>query len=101
MNTEQKPLYALSIDEFTALTRRIVEEVFEEKQQPKIVPIQEENQVFNIEELANFLRCSKVSIHNYKKKGMPYYRIGRKILFKRSEVLDFMKNLKKRWRMAS
>lgn len=46
---------------------------------------------FTIDQLAEFLRCSKVSIHKYKKQGLPYYKIGRKILFKESEVLDFMK----------
>jgi hypothetical protein len=37
-----------------------------------------------------------VSIHAYKKKGLPFYRVGRKVLFKKSEVLEFMKNSTKR-----
>lgn len=27
---------------------------------------------FNISELAQFLKCSKVSVHKYKKKGLPF-----------------------------
>ncbi|MGZ4041736.1 MAG: hypothetical protein ACXVO9_00955 [Bacteroidia bacterium] len=53
-----------------------------------------ENEVLNITELGKFLRCSKASVHNYKHLGLPFYRVGRKILFKKSEVLLFMKTLK-------
>ena len=97
MNTDQKPLYSLTIEEFITLTKKLIEETLRGKEgknslsQNDIKPSEE---VFNIMELAKFLRCSKVSIHNYKKLGMPFYRIGRKLLFKKAEVLNFMKTLK-------
>lgn len=97
MQSEQKPLFTLSIGEFIAMIKTLVDEAFrardqEEKQKPNDKNAADEH--FSINELAGFLRCSKVSIHKYKKKGMPFYRIGRKILFKKQEVLNFMKSLR-------
>jgi excisionase family DNA binding protein len=41
----------------------------------------------SISELAKYLNCSKVTIHNYKKRKLfPYYGTGRLTFFKRSEV---------------
>lgn len=84
-----KPLYTLSIGEFVELTRKTVQNVVSENQPETSAAEKEEH--FNIPQCAKFLQCTVVSIHNYKKKGLPYYRIGRKILFKKSEVLEFMK----------
>lgn len=93
MKVENKPLYALSIEEFIALIKKLIEETLESKEKSKQENVQQE-EVFSINELAGFLRCSKVSIHNYKKIGMPFYRVGRKLLFKKTEVLKFMSTLK-------
>ena len=84
-----KPLYTLTIGEFLELTKRTVHTVISENK-PEPVPADKEEH-FNIRQCAQFLGCTLVSIHNYKKRGLPYYRIGRKVLFKKSEVLDFMK----------
>ncbi len=96
MYPEQKPLFTLTIGEFIELTKSLVneaiKEISEQKHATEAISGNDEN--FNIMELAGFLRCSKVSVHNYKKKGLPFYRVGRKILFKKLEVLEFMKKLK-------
>lgn len=97
MNGEQKPLFSLTIGEYIALTKALVDEALKEKEKQRLESTESEknkDEHFSIRELAVFLRCSKVSIHNYKKKGMPFYRIGRKILFKKQEVLNFMKSLR-------
>ncbi|MGZ3810916.1 MAG: helix-turn-helix domain-containing protein [Mucilaginibacter sp.] len=37
--------------------------------------------------LANYLNCSLQTIHNLKKSGnIPFYRLGRKVYFKREEI---------------
>jgi excisionase family DNA binding protein len=97
MNTDHKPLYSLTIGEFVALTKELIDTAIKEKDEEQ--KLQAENlkrieEHYSIKELATFLHCSKVSIHNYKKLGLPFYRIGRKILFKKQEVLNFMKGLK-------
>ncbi|MBA3681045.1 MAG: DUF3853 family protein [Bacteroidetes bacterium] len=97
MNLDQKPLYTLTIEEFITLTKKLIEEAINagnagnDLSKNQAAPNED---VFSILELSQFLRCSKVSIHNYKKKGMPFYKIGRKLLFKKAEILNFMKTLK-------
>lgn len=88
-----KPLYALSVGEFMQLIKDTVNSIVAKNKDEK--PTEKEEH-FTIEQLKHFLNCSKVTLHNYKKKGLPYYRIGRKLLFKKSEVLEFMrKNVKR------
>lgn len=102
MTTESQPLYALTIGEFMALTKQLVMDTLKEREQTKKDSQPEDaatDEHFNISELAAFLKCSKVSVHGYKKKGLPFYRIGRKILFKKTEVLNFMRNLRNRKRI--
>jgi hypothetical protein len=74
----------------------LIEDALSSKQQEQIKEQDQIDECFDITGLAEFLHCSKASIHSYKKKGMPYYRIGRKILFKKSEILNFMKGLRPR-----
>jgi excisionase family DNA binding protein len=89
MSDYTKPLYSLTVGEYVELTKNTMISALKEQEiKPEIKPDQEEH--FTIRECAAFLHCSVVSIHNYKKQGMPYYRIGRKVLFKKSEVLEFM-----------
>lgn len=51
-----------------------------------------------IAECAKFLGRSKVTIHEYKKQGLPCYRIGRTVKFKKSEVLGFMRQWERKRR---
>lgn len=92
-NDLSKPLYALTIGEFITLLKNTSAKV-----QIAPLPIEpfDKEEHFTIDQLQKFLNCSKVTLHNYKKRGMPYYRIGRKLLFKKSEVLEFMKKNVKR-----
>lgn len=94
MEGKRKPLFTLTIEEFIALTKGLVEEALGQRQKENTEKQAEQDECFDIPGLADFLHCSKVSIHNYKKKGMPFYRVGRKLLFKKSEVLNFMKGLR-------
>jgi excisionase family DNA binding protein len=42
---------------------------------------------FSITELAEYLGCSKATIHNYKKRAVfPYYQTGRTVYFKKNEI---------------
>lgn len=101
MYAEGTPLFSLTIGEFIVLTTNLVQEALKSKDQEKKQEIENiiSEEHFNIQELAQFLKCSKVSVHKYKKKGLPFYRIGRKVLFKKTEVLNFMQSLKNRKRI--
>jgi hypothetical protein len=92
MNT--KPLYTLTVDEFTSLIKATVLQIL--KDQEKENKKENEQEVyFDISELASFLHCTKATIHNYKKNGLPFYKVRRKLIFQKSVVLDFMKGIKK------
>ncbi|WP_371416396.1 excisionase family DNA-binding protein [Pedobacter sp. L105] len=50
-----------------------------------------------MKELAVYLECSKSTVHRYKdNKAIPYYQVGRKVSFKKSEVDKARSSLKKR-----
>ena len=96
-----RPLYTLTIGEFKELARQIILAVITEQPHLQIEPNTAQDEHLNIDQCAKFLGCSTVSIHNYKKQGLPFYRIGRKVLFKKSEVLSFMKDSIKKLRGKS
>lgn len=53
-----------------------------------VVPVPaEQPKTFTIGELADYLKCTKATVHAYKKRGVfPYYQTGRTVYFKKSEV---------------
>jgi excisionase family DNA binding protein len=54
---------------------------------------------FSIPGLADYLRCTKATIHAYKKRGVfPYYQTGRTVYFKKCEVDAALSANKKRLR---
>jgi excisionase family DNA binding protein len=49
--------------------------------------IEDQPQKFSISELAEYLKCTKATIHTYKKRGIfKYYQTGRTIFFKKDEI---------------
>ncbi|MFZ5553158.1 MAG: helix-turn-helix domain-containing protein [Bacteroidota bacterium] len=88
-----KPIFALTVGEFTQLVKESVKEIIPVTPQEKP---ENQDEHLTMDQLTKFLSCSKVTVHNYKNLGLPYFRVGRKLLFKKSEVLDFMrKNVKR------
>jgi excisionase family DNA binding protein len=100
MQAEPKPLFSLTIGEYMSLTRKLIEDALAGKALAgtEQIPDPDGSKEFTIKGLMNFLGCSKASVHNYKNLGMPFYRVGRKVLFKKDEVLNFMKGIKNRKR---
>ena len=92
MTDFKKPLFALTVEEFVGLTEKTVRHILQQDKANELNKSPDaEDDCMTIQRCAAFLNCSLVSIHNYKKQGLPYYRVGRKVLFKKSEVLAFMK----------
>lgn len=57
--------------------------------------LNENPDLMDMEEAIKFLKVSKVTIHNWKKKGIiKSHKMGRKLYFKRSELLDAIKRQK-------
>ncbi len=64
--------------------------------QPTAPPV-ETSQQFTITELADYLKCTKATVHAYKKRGIfKYYQTGRTVYFKKSEVDTALEVVKKK-----
>jgi len=49
------------------------------------------DELLTVAEAAEFLKCTKVSIHVWKRdKGLKFHKIGRSTRFKKSELLEFL-----------
>jgi excisionase family DNA binding protein len=109
LSLDIKYLYLQKQPQVEVLTEKVIEKEtiqVETKESEETVILSVENKqvseqapnddYMNIGQLAGFLNCSKVTLNKYRNQGLPYFRIGRKILFKKTEVLDYMKNKKKR-----
>lgn len=81
-------LTSLTTPEVKQLFRQELEKFFQEKtllSHPE--PTIEVNERFTIGELADYLKCTKATIHAYKKRGVfPYYQTGRTVYFIKSEI---------------
>jgi hypothetical protein len=53
--------------------------------------------LLNIEDIQKIFNVSKVTVHKWKKKGLlPFYKMNRKVYFKKSEVIDSMSHKKRK-----
>ena len=66
--------------------------VIEIKQQETV-----KDELLSIEDVQNIFKVSKVTIHKWKKQGLiPYYKVNRKLYFKRSEIFGSMVHKKRK-----
>ena len=89
-------LIQLSEDELLTLIRQAVREEIKEFAKISLSEVNDhhlrqtkllEDQQFDIPGLAACLQCSVMTVHNLKKEGsIPFYRLGRTIYFKKSEI---------------
>ncbi len=57
----------------------------------------EKEEILMMDDVLRIFRVSKVTIHKWKKKGLlPYYKMGRKLYFKRSEVIGLLSKKKRK-----
>lgn len=78
-------LSPISLENFELLIKKSVTAALASAQQTH-API-EEAQQFTIAELAAYLKCTKATIHAYKKRGIfKFYQTGRTVYFKKAEV---------------
>ncbi len=92
-------IFKIPVEQELAFIREIrnaiKEEFVEILQVYKTEPANED--YLNRSEACKLLRCSLATLHNYLKKGkIPCLRIGRKVLFKKSELISSMQQTVKR-----
>jgi hypothetical protein len=88
----------ISLSEFE-LKALIKEAVFEalifQKNQKDQEPFTED--LLNINDIQLLFNVSNVTIHKWKKKGLiPFYKMNRKVYFKKSEVINAMTHKKRK-----
>lgn len=97
---ERSPLVLIDIKTLKHILSDIVENAIQTlNDQGNILmkgeSVNQETGLMNMEEVIQFLKVSKVTIHNWKKKGIiTSHKMGRKLYFKRSELLDAIKKQK-------
>lgn len=53
--------------------------------------LEDKDDTWSTEDVMEFLNCSARTVFNYRERGeLKYYKRGRKIWFKKEEVIDFM-----------
>ena len=84
-------MYLFSISELEL--RTLIAEVLQEQLKPLFdlqtaaKPLLDDEINFSIREAAIYLKCSTQTIHTKKRNGeLPYYRTGRLVYFKKSEI---------------
>ncbi|MDP4192338.1 MAG: helix-turn-helix domain-containing protein [Bacteroidota bacterium] len=56
--------------------------------------VKEDDAYIAITEVCKILKVSQPSVYNYRKKGIiSFYRIGRRVFYKRSEILSSLKKV--------
>jgi excisionase family DNA binding protein len=56
-----------------------------------------EEELLSIEDISKIFRVSKVTIHKWKQKGLiPFYKMNRRVYFKKSEIVESLKNKKRK-----
>jgi len=88
--------HSLKPDELKVLIKDSIFEALE-KQPTSSQPQQPEpEELLRVNQLAEFLHVSKVTIHNWKRKGLiPFHRLSNKVFFKKSEVISSLKKSRK------
>ena len=92
---ERQIIFSLSLSEFQDIIHNAVKEALQTNP-GRHTSLQGADEYLDIAELAEMLSCSLSTIHRYKKLGMPFYRVERKVMFSKNRVLRFMeRNVKK------
>ena len=85
----------VQVDELKALIQDAVIKVLDERLSA-FPPEKKEDQLLKLDEVAKLFGVSKVTIHSWKRNGLlPFYRINSKIYFKRDEVFNSLKEIKR------
>lgn len=93
---EQTVFISLKIDELTELIRKGVTDAFSSQTKGKEL-ISSEDDLLKIEDIQRIFNVSKVTVHKWKKKGLiPFYKMNRKVYFKKSEVISSMNHKKRK-----
>jgi hypothetical protein len=87
---------SLSVGELSEIIKECISGFFAEqhkeyRQEPPA------DDLLSIEDIQKIFKVSKVTVHKWKKKGLiPFYKMNRKVYFKKSEVINSMCHKKRK-----
>ena len=86
---------SIPIEDLTKLINIAVENAILKLKLPADQPPSSPSDDFiSFNDVKNMLKCSAVTLHAYKKQGkIPFHRLGRRVLFRKSEVLNCLKTI--------
>lgn len=86
----------LSVDELTDIIKKCLVDTFSAKP-AEIIKNESSDDLLSISDIQRIFDISKVTVHKWKKKGLlPYYKMNRKVYFKKSEVIASMSHKKRK-----
>jgi len=96
MDMDKQIFTNLSAEELAQTIKDSIRDVLDNKHANDAKNDSEED-LLTIEDVQKIFRVSKVTIHKWKKLGLiPYYKVNRKLYFKKSEVMDSLQNKKRK-----
>jgi excisionase family DNA binding protein len=75
--------------ELKELIKQAVREVLSERQ-PDVI----RRDMLSVEDVVKMLKVSRLTVYNYTKQGLPFVKNGRRLLFKESDVIDWIERAK-------
>lgn len=73
---------------------RVIERLFGKYIKPYPQSQPDNDDLLQMQEAAKLLEVSISTLHTYKKNGaLPFHRIGRRVYFKKSEILESLKKI--------
>ena len=87
---------SLNVDDLIDIIKKCVTDAVSLKAQEE-AKTQPSEDLLNIEDIQKIFNVSKVTVHKWKKKGLlPFYKMNRKVYFKKSEVISSMNHKKRK-----
>jgi excisionase family DNA binding protein len=88
---QQIQITNMSPEELKELVKECIKESISKQEEPKTGKEKNEEQFLSVKEVQELLKISKVTIHSWKKKGkIKPHSIGRKIFFKKSQIISLL-----------
>ncbi|MHA1973115.1 MAG: helix-turn-helix domain-containing protein [Candidatus Hodarchaeales archaeon] len=91
----------LTIPALVEIIRNCVKEEFEKRPAESICK-EDHEKLLSTEEVCKIFNVSTVTLYKWKKKGLiPYYKVGRRVYFKNSEIIESLKTKKRKLEVAA
>lgn len=85
---DETPIAMLTVGQLRAIIREVVVDSRDCKEEP---PASMPDTLLTTNEACEFLRCSKPTLHRWKKEGIvPHIRIGANIRYRESDLVDIL-----------